>query len=110
MDLVEQPSRNQEERTAALPATIDSNSQAVLLYYKYLDLGEHGRAAVSDWYRHHCLAEGLRGRCVLGVGVRVRGGVARVFCVASAFTAVGRLLCAHAFSGGRHTHGALRFV
>lgn len=37
----------------------------VLLYYKYVDLGEAGRAVVKDWYGHHCEREQLRGRCDL---------------------------------------------
>ena len=37
-------------------------SEAVLLYYKYVHLGEERRAAVREWYLQSCGAEGLRGR------------------------------------------------
>ncbi|CAM9225888.1 unnamed protein product [Laminaria digitata] len=42
--------------------TAEGASEAVLLYYKYVNLGEERRAAVQDWYLHSCSAEGLRGR------------------------------------------------
>jgi predicted sulfurtransferase len=35
---------------------------AVLLYYKYLDLGESGREVCTAWYEASCRAAGLRGR------------------------------------------------
>lgn len=40
----------------------EEGGAGVLLYYKYVDLGEAWRSAVKDWYLHHCGVEGLRGR------------------------------------------------
>lgn len=37
-------------------------SKGVLLYYKYIDLGEAGRAEVQSWYERDCGLQGLRGR------------------------------------------------
>ena len=42
--------------------TAQGATEAVLLYYKYVNLGEQRRAAVQDWYLQSCGAEGLRGR------------------------------------------------
>lgn len=39
------------------------SEEGILLYYKYLYLGEDGREAVRDWYENACKREGLRGRC-----------------------------------------------
>lgn len=35
----------------------------VLLYYKYVKLGNQKRGTVKDWYERACRQEGLRGRC-----------------------------------------------
>lgn len=41
----------------------EATNAGVLLYYKYVDLGDAGRAVVKDWYGRHCEREQLRGRC-----------------------------------------------
>eukprot|EP00752_Nemacystus_decipiens_P009767 g8723.t1 len=48
--------------TAPQEACEGGRGAGVLLYYKYVDLGEERRSAVKDWYLQHCGAEGLRGR------------------------------------------------
>lgn len=53
-------SAENEERQSK--QTAEGASEAVLLYYKYVSLGEERRAAVQDWYLKSCGAEGLRGR------------------------------------------------
>lgn len=41
---------------------LHDEGDGVLLYYKYIDLGEYRRALVKDWYLHQCHVDGLRGR------------------------------------------------
>lgn len=48
--------------TAPQEACEEGEGAGVLLYYKYVDLGEDRRSAVKGWYLRHCGAEGLRGR------------------------------------------------
>lgn len=40
----------------------EEGGAGVLLYYKYVDLGEERRSAVKNWYLQRCGAENLRGR------------------------------------------------
>lgn len=51
-----------EERHGEQPAEGATSSEAVLLYYKYVSLGEERRGTVQEWYLQSCGAEGLRGR------------------------------------------------
>lgn len=48
------------------PETARHARAGVLLYYKYLELGEEGREAVRDWYQRACELDGLQGRCAGG--------------------------------------------
>jgi predicted sulfurtransferase len=51
---------------------------AVLLYYKYLDLGESGREVCTAWFEASCRAAGLRGRVRValdGVNATLGGNV-----------------------------------
>lgn len=50
-------------RAAEAPQEVGGGSAGgVLLYYKYVDLGEERRPVIRDWYLERCGAEGLRGR------------------------------------------------
>lgn len=49
-------------RVDSNPRLVPEAKNGVLLYYKYVDLGEEGRAVVKNWYEHHCEKEQLRGR------------------------------------------------
>eukprot|EP00903_Cladosiphon_okamuranus_P013386 g12474.t1 len=40
----------------------EGGTGGVLLYYKYVHLGEERRSTVKDWYLQRCGVEGLRGR------------------------------------------------
>lgn len=52
------------EDDGSVATALASGGGGVLLYYKYLDLGEDGREAIRGWYEHACRSKGLRGRCV----------------------------------------------
>lgn len=39
-----------------------AHPNGVLLYYKYITLGEEGRDAIKGWYERNCLDNLLRGR------------------------------------------------
>ncbi|CAM9976845.1 unnamed protein product [Ectocarpus sp. 4 AP-2014] len=54
--------QQQHPAVAATPREASGETGGVLLYYKYIPLGEDGRAAVKDWYVEHCGVERLRGR------------------------------------------------
>lgn len=42
-------------------------NEGVLLYYKYVNLGEEERASAKEWYTRECLREELRGRLVCDI-------------------------------------------
>ncbi|CAB1109228.1 unnamed protein product [Ectocarpus sp. CCAP 1310/34] len=54
--------QQQDPAVAAAPRGASEDTGGVLLYYKYIPLGEEGRTAVKDWYVEHCGVERLRGR------------------------------------------------
>ncbi|CAM9305848.1 unnamed protein product, partial [Ectocarpus sp. 8 AP-2014] len=54
--------QQQHLAVAAAPREASEETGGVLLYYKYIPLGEEGRAVVKDWYVEHCGVERLRGR------------------------------------------------
>lgn len=75
------PSEPRQSRQQHVPAAraetlkeANEEGPGVLLYYKYIGLGEYRRAIVKEWYLEHCGVEGLRGRyrfwwgCVSGAG------------------------------------------
>lgn len=56
---------HQKKRPSAVAAPQEASEEGdagVLLYYKYVNLGEARRSAAKGWYLQHCGAEGLRGR------------------------------------------------
>ncbi|CBN74575.1 conserved unknown protein [Ectocarpus siliculosus] len=54
--------QQQHPAVAAAPREASEETGGILLYYKYIPLGEEGRAVVKDWYVEHCGVERLRGR------------------------------------------------
>ncbi|CAM9760371.1 unnamed protein product, partial [Ectocarpus sp. 13 AM-2016] len=54
--------QQQHPAVAVAPREASEETGGVLLYYKYIPLGEEGRAVVKDWYVEHCGVERLRGR------------------------------------------------
>lgn len=62
--MLHQQDKSPATAVAAAPqeAVEEGGGTGVLLYYKYVHLGEERRSAVKDWYLQHCRVEGLRGR------------------------------------------------
>ncbi|CAN0444756.1 unnamed protein product, partial [Ectocarpus sp. 12 AP-2014] len=54
--------QQQHPAVAAAPREASEETGGVLLYYKYIPLGEEGRSVVKDWYVEHCGVDQLRGR------------------------------------------------
>lgn len=53
----------------------------ILLYYKYVGLGEDDRrAVVKDWYLQHCGDEGLRGRYICNICTQQAQAVVLLHC------------------------------